>query len=128
MGHVCTHAPKRLHTVSSAQTPFGTDARDGGLPTISDKDRARIEKLRAKEVAQQRAAFEVGGCQGGALPSCWGAIALLGCHHPAIILPSSCWAATILLGCCGMAGCAAQKRVFLVVRQKSKKGEGVLRA
>ena len=45
-----THAP--------TQTPFG-DVRDGALPNISDKDRARIDKIRAKEDAAARSAFEV---------------------------------------------------------------------
>ncbi|KAL6757773.1 ABC transporter family protein [Haematococcus lacustris] len=40
------------------QTPFGSDIRDGALPAISEKDRARIDKIKAKEAATARAAFE----------------------------------------------------------------------
>jgi hypothetical protein len=32
------------------------------LPQVSDKDKQRIEKLKAKEEAAARAAFEVGFC------------------------------------------------------------------
>lgn len=36
------------------------------LPQVTDKDRARIDKLRAKEEAAARAAFEArGGARGG---------------------------------------------------------------
>ncbi|KAJ9529849.1 hypothetical protein QJQ45_022249 [Haematococcus lacustris] len=38
------------------------DIRDGALPAISEKDRARIDKIKAKEASTGRAAFEaVGG-------------------------------------------------------------------
>eukprot|EP00197_Chlamydomonas_leiostraca_P008797 CAMPEP_0202864636 /NCGR_PEP_ID=MMETSP1391-20130828/4798_1 /ASSEMBLY_ACC=CAM_ASM_000867 /TAXON_ID=1034604 /ORGANISM="Chlamydomonas leiostraca, Strain SAG 11-49" /LENGTH=767 /DNA_ID=CAMNT_0049544399 /DNA_START=78 /DNA_END=2381 /DNA_ORIENTATION=- len=40
------------------QTPFGDNIKDGALPNISDKDKARMEKIKAKEEAQARAAFE----------------------------------------------------------------------
>ncbi len=41
------------------QTPFGSDNKDSALPTISEKDKQRIEKIRAKEESAARAAFEV---------------------------------------------------------------------
>mmetsp|Transcript_18986 Transcript_18986/g.32470 ORF Transcript_18986/g.32470 Transcript_18986/m.32470 type:complete len:755 (+) Transcript_18986:110-2374(+) len=39
------------------QTPFG-DVKDGCLPTITDKDKARIDKIRAKEEVAARSLFE----------------------------------------------------------------------
>ncbi len=44
---------------------FGEASKDIALPTISDKDRARIDKIRAKEESAARAAFEVRGGRGG---------------------------------------------------------------